>query len=205
MLNFFASTRAARSNRSPNGPPCARASKIVSSAAPPTPRTAPRPKRICGPQRVLYSLAAQRFPVGCRVRVDDLEVGVALVDVGREHRHPHRARVGDGADDLLDLVLVARHDRAEELDRVVRLQVGGLVRDERVRRGVALVEAVAGEELEQPEDRLGVLLRDAVLRSRPRRRCSSASPSPRASSCPSRGGADRRRRASSRRAPGRSA
>jgi hypothetical protein len=90
------------------------------------------------------------------VRVDDLEVRVALVDVGREHRDAHRARVGDRADDLVDLVLVARHDRAEELDRVVRLQVRRLVRDERVRGRVALVEAVAREVLEQPEDALGV-------------------------------------------------
>ena len=62
----------------------------------------------------------------------------------------------------LSLVMIAH----EKLHRVVRLQVRGLVRDERVRRGVRLVEAVAGEELEEGEDVLRVLLGDAV-RARP--------------------------------------
>jgi hypothetical protein len=79
-----------------------------------------------------------------------------LVDLRRQRLDAPRFALGDDAHDLVDLVAVGRHQRAQELDREVRLQVGRLVRDERVRRAVALVEAVAREVLEQVEDLLGL-------------------------------------------------
>jgi hypothetical protein len=63
---------------------------------------------------------------------------------------------GDRAHDLLDLLLVGRERRADELGGEMRLEVGRLVRDERVRGRVRLVEAVARELLEQVEDLAGL-------------------------------------------------
>src|SRR3546814_1148351 len=57
---------------------------------------------------------------------------------------------------------VVGHRGGEELDRVVGLEVGGLVGDQCVARGVRLVEAVAGELVDQVEDIGGALLVDAL-------------------------------------------
>ena len=86
------------------------------------------------------AIAALAPLVARGMRVDHLEIDVALVDVRREHRDAHRAGVGDGADDLVDLLLVGGHDPAEQLDGVMRLEVRGLVRDERVGRRVRVVD-----------------------------------------------------------------
>ena len=107
--------------------------------------------------------------------------------------------------ELLRLVHVERHGGGEEGDRVVRLEPGGLVADQGVGGGVGLVEAVVGEALHQVEDLAGLGGGDAARRWRPRRRSRAASPSRRGSSCPWRGAAGRRRRASSPPAPARSA
>ena len=64
---------------------------------------------------------------------------------------------------LVGVAHVERHRRRHELDRIVRLQIGGLVGDQRVGRGVALVEAVFGETLQQIEDRIGMRALDAAL------------------------------------------
>ena len=81
------------------------------------------------------------------VRWGDLDAVVLAVD------HDRRDPV---------LVLLVLEQTAEVLDRVVGLEVGGLVGDHPVRRGVGFVEAVAGEDLDQVEDRLPLLLGDAV-------------------------------------------
>ena len=49
------------------------------------------------------------------------------------------------------------------MPRVVRLEVPGLIRKQRVRRGVGLVETVAGEELDELEDLVGLLFADSAL------------------------------------------
>ena len=116
-------------------------------AAPRAPRRRARARRrarsgSAGRTRSFATACARRtrdLLVAVRVRVDDLEVDVALVDVGRQHRDAHRARIGDRANDLVDLLLVAGHDPAEELDGVMRLEVRGLVRDERVRGASVLL------------------------------------------------------------------
>src|SRR5690606_24845213 len=89
----------------------------------------------------------------------DVELAAAAVHVGRQEPQPDAAGL---VDVLLELVRVRRldgHVRRDELDRVVRLEPGRLVRDERVRGGVRLVEAVAGEVL----DRLEQIARPALL------------------------------------------
>ena len=53
---------------------------------------------------------------------------------------------------------VERHRGGQELDRIVRLQIGGLVGDQRIGGRVRLVEAVIGELGEQVEDLVGLLL-----------------------------------------------
>ena len=40
---------------------------------------------------------------------------------------------------------IERHGGGEEFDRIIRLQIGGLIGDLRIGRGMALVEAVARE------------------------------------------------------------
>ena len=48
---------------------------------------------------------------------------------------------------LVGIAEIEGHRGGQELGRVVRLEIGGLVGDQRVGRGVALVEAVFGEAL----------------------------------------------------------
>ena len=78
-----------------------------------------------------------------RVARDDEPV-IGGVDVRRHHVDPHRLAA---VDEERHLVL-GRHDRRDHrghvLGRVVRLQVGGPVGDQRVARGVGPVEAVVG-------------------------------------------------------------
>jgi hypothetical protein len=52
---------------------------------------------------------------------------------------------------------------AHERGRMVRLQVGGVIGQQRVGGGVRLVEAVARELFHQVEDLVGLFFRQAVL------------------------------------------
>ena len=56
---------------------------------------------------------------------------------------------------LVGVAHVQRHRRGHELDRVVSFHVGGLISDQRVRGGVALVEPVIGKAREQIENGFG--------------------------------------------------
>ena len=73
--------------------------------------------------------------------------------------------LGLGAEfgELVGIAHVERHRGGQELDREIRLHIGGLIGDQRVSRGVALVEAVFGEALEQIEDGVGLMALDAAL------------------------------------------
>ena len=73
--------------------------------------------------------------------------------------------LGLGAEfgELVGIAHVERHGGRQELDRIIRLHVGGLVGDQRVSGGVAFVEAIFGEALEQIEDRIGLIALDAAL------------------------------------------
>ena len=83
---------------------------------------------------------------------------------GGQHLDAHPAALGDGRGDLLLVRPERRQDGGHVVDRVVRLQIGGLVGDEPVARGVGLVEAVALERLEGLEHRVDDLGLDATLR-----------------------------------------
>ena len=101
--------------------------------------------------------------------------------------------------ELVGIAHVERHRRGEKLDRIVRLHVGGLIGDQRISGGVALVEAVFGESLEHFENRFGLRALDAAL-DRAGDEIARAAPAfPCGSSCPSRGATGRPRRACSRR------
>jgi hypothetical protein len=63
----------------------------------------------------------------------------------------HSARYDGG---LVEVVLTLVSSAGEVLDRVVRLEVGGLVGDEAVAERVALVERVVGELLDDVEQLL---------------------------------------------------
>ena len=142
----------------------ARASAMIAStAAWPTFLTASRPKRI-------------------ELPADD-EAVVGGVDVGRQHLDPHLLAA---VDEERHLVL-GRHHRGDHrrhvLGRVVGLQVGGAVGDQRVAGGVGLVEGVVGRRRHQRPEVLGDR-RVGPRRRRSRRgTCPPSSPSGRASSC----------------------
>src|SRR5262249_57107276 len=80
------------------------------------------------------------------------EAGGALVHVGRKNGDvplPALDHVFVGA---VDVTRLEREEAGHELGRIVRLQVGGLVGDERVGGRVALVEAVRREGFHLVED-----------------------------------------------------
>ncbi len=107
----------------------------------------------------LDRLPAHAFERGERV-VDgvarDLEGDAGAVDRRRLDLDAEALRLGAELGELVGIAHVERHRGGQELDRIVRLHVGGLIGDQRVGGGVALVEAVVGEALEQLEDRLGL-------------------------------------------------
>ena len=76
---------------------------------------------------------------------------------GPQAGDPAPPHVVDEDRQLVGLVHVEAHRGGVEFDRIMRLQPRGLVGDERVGRGVALVEAIAGELVDQVEQlvRLG--------------------------------------------------
>ena len=77
-------------------------------------------------------------------------------------RNPKPARLLDEAIQLVGVAHVERHRGGDELGRVVRLEIGGLIGDQRIGRGVGFVEAVAGEFRHQLEDIFGPCPVDAV-------------------------------------------
>ena len=117
----------------------------------------------------------QRIADRAAVRaVLDGELGAAVVDVGRPELDADPRDLLAVEVELVLIGAVHRHRRGEELDRVVGLEIGGLVGEQRVGGGVRLVEAVAGELRDLLEDRGRELLRDLCARPRPRRRSRAA-------------------------------
>ena len=78
----------------------------------------------------------------------DGEVEARRVHVGRAHLDAQPAALGDGRGNLLGRVAHRGQHAGHVLDRVVRLEIRGLVGDQAVARGMGLVEAVALERLE---------------------------------------------------------
>jgi hypothetical protein len=89
---------------------------------------------------------------------DHREVHVRLVDVGRQDLEAHLPALADVQDHLVGVRALRGQQRREEVRRMVRLQVGRLVREPRVGRRVRLVEAVPGELLHLVPDLAGLLL-----------------------------------------------
>ena len=117
------STRSQKSQIDSNGRSL-RAAMIARTAPSPTRLTAVRPKRM--------------------LAVDHREVGLARVDVRRQHLDAH---VGALADVERHPVLGRHHRRDQRrhvLGRIVGAQVRGAVGDQRVAGGVGLVEGVVG-------------------------------------------------------------
>ena len=93
----------------------------------------------------------------------DAEEHAGLLHVRRADLDPQPPALGHHRGHLLGALPEAVEHRGHELDRVVGLEVGGLVRDQPVAGGVGLVEPVAGERLEGGEDLVHDPRRDALL------------------------------------------
>ena len=93
----------------------------------------------------------------------DREVQSAGVDVRRQDRHLHVAALAEVRGHLVGILALDGQQRGHEVPRVVRLQIGRLVRQQRVRCRMALVEAIPGEVLHQVEDPGCLFLPDAAL------------------------------------------
>ena len=92
----------------------------------------------------------------------DVELDAGAVDRRRLDLDAEPLGLGAEFGELVGVAHVERHRGGEELDRIIRLHVGGLIGDQRIGRGVALVEAVIGEALQQFEDRLRLARLDAA-------------------------------------------
>ena len=93
---------------------------------------------------------ANGVAVGRELRAGDLHVR-------RLDGDAHFAALADVLHDVVGLGGFRREQRGHELDRVMRLEISGLIGHQRVRRGVRLIESVAGELRHLVED----LARDA--------------------------------------------
>ncbi|VCU09306.1 hypothetical protein RHODGE_RHODGE_02480 [Rhodoplanes serenus] len=114
----------------------------------------------------LHRLPADALDGGERVEdrvAVDVEVDARAVDRRRRHRDAEPLRLRAEIGELVGVAHVEGHRGGQELDRIVRLEVGGLVRDQRVGGRVALVEAVVGELGQELEDGLGLRGLDPTL------------------------------------------
>ena len=154
------------------------------------------------PRRSIPPLARRRLERGERVMdgvAVDIECDAGAVDAGRLDLDAEPLGLGAKLRELVGVAHFQRHRGGQELDRVIRLHIGGLIGDQRVGRGVALVEAVFGETFEQIEDRVGLGAVHAALGRAHARNACAAPASPCGFSCPWRGAAGRPGRACSRR------
>ena len=149
LLTARGSTRVQKSQIDPNSPPSSRAALIASTAAKPD--------------------ALDRVEPEADVAVDDDELVVGEVDVGRQDVDPHALGLGGEERDLVLRV----HDRGDQrghvLGGVVGLQPRRAVGDQRVARGVGLVERVVGRALVRRPQPVDDALRARRWRGSPRR------------------------------------
>jgi len=123
----------------------------------------------------------------------DVELDTGAIDRGRLDLDAEPHRLGAELRQLVGIAHVERHRGGDELDRIIRFHIGGLVSDQRIGGGVALVETVVGEALKQLENLLGLAGLDPRARPRPTRSARAAPASRCGSSCPWRGAAGRLR------------
>ena len=93
----------------------------------------------------------------------DVELDAGAIDRRRLDLDPEPLGLGAEFGELVGIAHVERHRRRQELDRVIRLHIGGLIGQQRIRRRVRFVEAVFGEFGAGVEDHLGVGAADAAL------------------------------------------
>ena len=93
----------------------------------------------------------------------DREFGFGRIDIGPHQRHPTPAHIIDEHRQLFRLMHIEAHRCSVEFVRVMRLEPGSLVRQQRVSGGVALVEAVACKLVDQIEQLVGFYLVDIVV------------------------------------------
>ena len=92
-----------------------------------------------------------------------VEMHHGAVDRRRHHLDPHAPGFLTEVTQLVRVAQIQRHGRGHELHRVVRLEPGRMIGDERIGCRVRLVEAVVGELGHKVEDRAGLILVDAAL------------------------------------------
>src|SRR5262249_36215290 len=73
------------------------------------------------------------------------EAPFGVVDIGRQDADAHFAALIDVLDDFGGVTGFRGKQRGHEIDRIVRLEIGGNKREIGVGGGVRLIEAVAGE------------------------------------------------------------
>ena len=95
----------------------------------------------------------------------DREVNARFVDARSQNFNAHPARFFDVRRDLVRGAHVQRQHCRHKFGRVIRLQVGRLVGDERIGRGVALVEPIERELGDQVAEPLGPAAFDAVFQA----------------------------------------
>ena len=94
---------------------------------------------------------------------DGLKAVDTAVDIGRLKTQPHLFGILEQHLQLVGVVHFHRHVGAEELGRVVHLDPGRVVGQERVGGGVRLVEAVARKLFHQVKDFVGLFFADVVF------------------------------------------
>src|SRR5439155_19454178 len=87
---------------------------------------------------------ADRGLPGCRIGLDG-KSHLGAVDVGRQKADAEPVELQTEDIEFVGVAEVERHQRGEELDRIVGLQIGCLIGDERIGCRMGLVEAIAGE------------------------------------------------------------
>ena len=93
------------------------------------------------------------------------EIGLATVDVRRQHLYTQAAALSHGAGYLLCLVCVSNEESRHVFNRVVCFEIGSLVGNKGVANTVSLVEGIARKGFNEGEDLIGHLRRESVFLS----------------------------------------
>ena len=102
-------------------------------------------------------------PIADLLFVDGIEPVIRRVHVRWHNGEPERYRIVVELPQLVGVVHYQRQVRRHEGCRVVRLEIRGLIRDQRVGGGVRLVEAVAGKLFHQIEELRSLRFRQPIL------------------------------------------
>ena len=116
--------------------------------------------------QMLHRLTADILDGG--ERVEDFAIGNAehrlrTVDAGRAYLDAETLGLLLEGAELVGVAKIEAHRGGEELDRVIGFQPCGLIGDDRVAGRMRLVEAVAGELVDEVENEFGLFRRDAAL------------------------------------------